>query len=88
MDIRDLTKQEADELHKEWERLKKPTPDNKRKFKKDEGGYIDPELLIPWWYLYIPSVGCAELDCDGDGESDYNPVKPDLNMCTNEEQYP
>jgi RHS repeat-associated protein len=41
----DLTKEEARELYKEWEKLGKPGPDKKGIF-RNERGSIDPELLI------------------------------------------
>jgi RHS repeat-associated protein len=65
----DLTKDEAWDLHKEWQDLGKPKPDNKGK----QEGFADPDLLewlIPW--PLIPSeLGCDELDCNHNGIPDH-----------------
>jgi hypothetical protein len=42
----DFNKKELRELEKEWDRLGNPGPDNKRKWRKDERGFIDPDLLL------------------------------------------
>ncbi|MDR4515568.1 MAG: hypothetical protein MRJ23_12930 [Nitrosomonas sp.] len=65
----DLTKKEAQDLHKEWQNLGKPKPDNKGK--QDGNANLNLlEWLIPWPIL--PSeLGCAELDCNRNGILDY-----------------
>jgi RHS repeat-associated protein len=50
----DLTKEEAEELHKEWKALGEPGPDSKGK----QTGSVDPELvdwLFPWWLFSAPA---------------------------------
>lgn len=65
----DLTKEEARNLHKEWQNLGKPKPDNKGK--QDGNANLNLlEWLIPWPIL--PSeLGCGELDCNRNGIPDY-----------------
>lgn len=68
----DLTKEEARDLHKEWENLGKPKPDNKGK----QGGFADPELLewlIPW--PIIPSEIGAH-PCEMPGGPPCGPTEP------------
>ena len=66
MNITDLTEQEAKELAKEWERLDKPRPDNKRKHRqnKQRGAASTEmcEMLVPWWLTPSDTGGC---DSDG-----------------------
>jgi uncharacterized protein RhaS with RHS repeats len=64
----DLTKDEAMDLHKEWQDLGKPKPDNKGKQK----GEIDQDLLdwiIPW-PITPGTLGCSDLDCNANGIMD------------------
>ena len=68
----DLGPDDARDLHKEWKDKGSPGPDQKRN-QRDQGGYVDPSLLewlIPW-YLLPTTMGCAELDCDGNGIPDH-----------------
>ena len=76
-DMRDLKgpdgqvdKDTAEDFYREWIELGKPKPDSKGKNRQK--GVADPsvlELLIPWPITPV-EIGCAELDCDGNGVPD------------------
>jgi hypothetical protein len=68
----DLTKEEAKDLHKEWEDMGKPGPDGKQK------GFFDSDILewlIPW-PLTPSSLACSDLDCNKNGIPDSMENKP------------
>ena len=78
MEIHDLTKAEAKDLHKEWERLGKPPPDRKGKNRreKDQGGGALPDILpwfSPWWASWQDIGGCD----DSGNCADSGPPNPD-----------
>ena len=50
----DYSKEEARELFKEWERLEKPLPDNKGKYRGNEDGFADLGLLLLPWQIAVP----------------------------------
>ncbi len=66
------SKEDADELAKQWEKEGKPGGDKKRNRRKDEG-FADPEIfewIVPWWAT--PSaLACSDMDCNNNGVPDF-----------------
>lgn len=59
----DYAEDEARELYDEWVRLGQPRPDSKGRFRNNEDGFVDAdllELLMPWW-LTPQEAGCADF---------------------------
>ncbi len=70
----DLTKEEARELHEEWKDLGKPKPDNKG----NQGGFVDPVLLLLEWLIPWPLIP-SELGappCEMPGGPPCGPTEP------------
>lgn len=65
----DLTKEEAQDLHKARQDIEKPKPDNKGK----QDGFVDPNLLewLITWPIIPSELGCSELDCNHNGIPDH-----------------
>lgn len=67
----DYAEDEAKDLYEEWLRLGKPRPDNKGRFRREQGS-ADTSLLdwlIPWW-LTPSSLACSDLHCPNEAKKE------------------